>query len=153
MVRAGKWLRVSSGGQDEANQEPDVDRHCDARGYHVAKTYTLHDKSASKGEQQEALDEVLDDLRRGEIQVLVCWHSDRLDRRGVREALDFIVKVKNAGGHIESTKEGQLDEDSIDTIIHSWMNWKKSEHLKEQVKAGHDRVRANGALHGRPRGE
>lgn len=150
MVRAGKWLRVSSGGQDEANQEPDVDRHCDARGYHVAKTYTLHDKSASKGEQQEALDEVLDDLRRGEIQVLVCWHSDRLDRRGVREALDFIVKVKNAGGHIESTKEGQLDEDSIDTIIHSWMNWKKSEHLKEQVKAGHDRVRANGALHGRP---
>jgi site-specific DNA recombinase len=150
MVRAGKWLRVSSGGQDEANQEPDVDRHCDTRSYHVAKTYTLHDKSASKGEQQEALDEVLDDLRRGEIQVLVCWNSDRLDRRGVKEALDFIIKVKKAGGRIESTTEGVLDEDSIDTIINAWMNWKKSAHLAEQVRAGHDRVRANGALHGRP---
>ena len=150
MVRAGKWLRVSSGGQDEANQEPDLDRHCDDRGYYVAKTYPLHDKSASKGEQQKALDEVLDDLRRGEIQVLVCWHSDRLDRRGVKEALDFITKVKKAGGRIESTKEGVLDEDSIDTIINSWMNWKKSAHLSEQVRAGHARVRDNGALHGRP---
>src|SRR5580693_4566748 len=101
MVRAAIWLRVSSGGQDEANQEPDCRRHCDTRGYYVAKVYTLHDKSASKGEQQAALDEVLDNLRRGEIQVLVPWHSDRLDRRGVKESLDFIHAVRKAGGRIE----------------------------------------------------
>ena len=31
--RAGTLIRVSSGGQDEANQEPDVDRYARERGY------------------------------------------------------------------------------------------------------------------------
>lgn len=149
MVRAGKWLRVSSGGQDEANQEPDLDRHCDDRGYHVAKTYTLHDKSASKGQQQKALDEVLDDIRRGEIAVLVPWHSDRLDRRGVKESLDFIAAVRKAGGRVESVKEGILDENDINTVVTSWINYKKSQHLAEQIGLAHARIRKNGALHGR----
>ena len=51
--RAGTLIRVSSGGQDEANQEPDVERYCAGRGYRAVKSYVLHDKSAFKGEQQE----------------------------------------------------------------------------------------------------
>jgi DNA invertase Pin-like site-specific DNA recombinase len=149
VIRVGKWIRVSSGGQDEANQEPDIDKHCDRHGYNVTKTYTLHDKSASKGRQQKALDEVLEDLRVGEIQVLVCWHSDRLERRGVRHALNFLAAVGQAGGRVESTQEGILDEDNLLTIVNAHMNGEKSKHLAEQVGAAHARIRQNGALHGR----
>ncbi len=145
MTRAGLWIRVSSGHQDEANQEPDIRRHCDQHGYRVVETYQLHAESASKGEQQEALDKVLDDIRRGHVKVLVCWHSDRLDRRGVKEALDFIVAVRKAGGRVESAKEGELDENSIDTIVTSWINYQKSKHLSEQVGIAHDKIRTNGA--------
>ena len=149
VTRAGKWIRVSSGGQDEANQEPDVDKHCAGLGYDVIKTYTLHDKSASKGEQQAKLDEVLADMRSNEIKVLVCWHSDRLERRGVLETLLFIAKVKEAGGRVVSTQEGILDEEGLPTIINAHMNHEKSKHLAEQVGLAHTRIRENGAVLGR----
>jgi Resolvase, N terminal domain/Recombinase len=149
VTRAGKWIRVSSGGQDEANQEPDVDKHCADLGYDVAKTYVLHDKSASKGEQQAKLDEVLADMRSNEIKVLVCWHSDRLERRGVLETLLFIAKVKEAGGRVVSTQEGILDEEGLPTIINAHMNHEKSKHLAQQVGLAHTRIRDNGAAHGR----
>jgi DNA invertase Pin-like site-specific DNA recombinase len=149
MARAAKWIRVSSGGQDEANQEPDVDKHCANLGYNVVKTFTLHDKSASKGQQEKYLAEVLADIRNHEYQVLVCWHSDRLERRGVLETLMFIAQVKEAGGRVESTQEGILDEDNLNTIINAHMNKQKTDHLTEQVRLAHDRIRQNGALHGR----
>lgn len=149
VTRAGKWIRVSSGGQDEANQEPDVDQHCAGLGYNVVKTYTLHDKSASKGEQQAKLDEVLADMRSHEIATLVCWHSDRLERRGVLETLMFIAQIKEAGGRVESSQEGILDEKSLPTIINAHMNHEKVEHLTRQVALAHNRIRANGAVLGR----
>ena len=61
--RAARWFRVSSDGQSEDNQVSEVDKHCRERGYDVVKTFTLHDVSASKGEQQAALDEALEDIR------------------------------------------------------------------------------------------
>ena len=38
---AARWLRVSTGAQDEANQVPDVDDWCKDHGYVIRKTYTL----------------------------------------------------------------------------------------------------------------
>jgi DNA invertase Pin-like site-specific DNA recombinase len=67
---AGVWVRVSSGGQDDANQVPDIERHCQARSYRIERRYELNDKSASKGEQQAALDAMLEDMREGHIKVL-----------------------------------------------------------------------------------
>ena len=147
--RAGLLVRVSSGGQDEANQVPDVERHAADRGYRVIKRYTLHDKSAYKGEQQETLDQIIADIRRGYIKVLVVWHSDRIDRRGVLEALTFLRQVKDAGGRVESVQEGLLDERNLITIINAHMNHQKSAHLSQQVQLAHNRIRENQAFRGR----
>ena len=62
----------------------------------------------------------------GVITVLVVWHSDRLDRRGVREALTFLWQVQDAGGRVESVREGLLDERNLTTIINAHMNNQKS---------------------------
>ena len=52
---AGVWVRVSTADQSEASQVPDVEGHCQAKGYRIKRRYELNDKSASKGEQQATL--------------------------------------------------------------------------------------------------
>jgi DNA invertase Pin-like site-specific DNA recombinase len=150
---AGVWVRVSSGGQDEANQLPDIQKHCAGNGYEVARTYTLHGKSASKGEQQPYLDRMLADMRAGLIKVLVIWHSDRLERRPGKALLDVLAEVAAAGGRVESVQEpalGKLDFGSqVTTFIAGLVNHEKSVHLAAQVSAAFETIHTNGGLHGR----
>ena len=58
---AARWIRVSSGGQDEANQLPDLDHYIAGHGYSDGPVYTLHDVNASKGEQDTYVDQVIAD--------------------------------------------------------------------------------------------
>ena len=43
---AGIWLRVSSGGQDEANQLPDIMRHVQSHGYRVERRFAPPEKAS-----------------------------------------------------------------------------------------------------------
>jgi DNA invertase Pin-like site-specific DNA recombinase len=147
--RAGLLVRVSSGGQDEANQVPDVEGHASAHGYRVKKRYTLHDKSAFKGEQQTTLDQIIEDVRAGIITVLVVWHSSRIERRELEYLLRFIRLVKEAGGRIESVQEGLLAGDNLNTIVAGYMNNEKSKLIAAGVQQAHNRIRGNGAFRGR----
>lgn len=147
---AGVWVRVSSGGQDEENQIPDVERHCATHGYTITQRYELNDKSASKGEQQAKLDKMLTDMRDGTIQVLACWHSDRLERRGPEYVFRLLAQVRDAGGRIESVREPLFGATDMSgeamTALGSVISHQYSVHLAEQVKLAHDRIRANGAV-------
>src|SRR5690348_11031379 len=93
---AGVWVRVSTGGQDEAQQVPSIESHCFSHGYVIVRRYELNDKSASKGEQQEKLDEMLADMRDGTIKVLVGWRSNRLERRGPEAVFRLKRQVTDA---------------------------------------------------------
>lgn len=147
---AGIWVRVSTGGQDEANQKPDIERHCAAHDYTIEKAYELNDKSASKGEQQAKLDEMLQDMRDGEIAVLVCWHSDRIERRGPEALFGLLRQIKDAGGRLESVKEPLLGTEDLSgeavAAIGAVIAHQYSVHLGEQVRLAHERIRANGAV-------
>src|SRR5882724_10754955 len=132
------WVRVSTGGQDEANQVPDIERHCVAHGYTIAERYELNDKSASKGQQQAKLDEMLDDMRDGTITVLVCWHSDRLERRGPEYVFRLLAQARDAGGRIESVQEALFGAEDMSgeamTALGAVISHQYSVHLGEQVK-------------------
>lgn len=150
MIDVGAWVRVSTGGQDEANQVPDIERYCADHGYRIAKWYELNDKSASKGEQQAKLDEMLGDMRVGVIKVLVCWHSDRVERRGPEMLLRLLRQAREADGHIESIKEPLLGTNDLagetTTTIGAIIAHHYSVHLGEQVKLAHQRIKANNGL-------
>jgi DNA invertase Pin-like site-specific DNA recombinase len=148
-TRAGTLIRVSSDGQSEVNQIPDVDRYTNSHGYRVLRKYTLHDKSAFKGEQQQTLDQIVADMAAGVIKVLVIWHSDRIERRELLELLTFLRDVERAGGQVESVKEGVLDRHDLTNIVTGWTNNQKSVHLSDQVQIAHSRIRENGAFRGR----
>lgn len=112
--------------------------------------YELNDKSASKGEQQAKQDEVVDDLRDGTIKVLVCWHSDRVERRGPEYLFKFLRQIKDAGGRIESTKEPLFGTEDLSgeavTAIGAVIAHQYSVHLSGQVRSAQERIRANEAL-------
>jgi site-specific DNA recombinase len=148
---AGVWVRVSTGGQDEAQQVPAVEAHCQTHGYTIAKRYELNDKSASKGEQQATLDEMLEDMRDGTIKVLVCWRSNRLERRGVSAIYKLLGDVKKACGRIESTTEplfgvGDLTGEAttaLSAIIDNQFSVKLSEDTNRAIQS----IKANGFVY------
>jgi DNA invertase Pin-like site-specific DNA recombinase len=146
----GAWVRVSSGGQDEANQVPDIENFCTENDYRIVKWYTLNDKSASKGEQQATLDEMLTHMRLGIIRAVVCWHSDRLERRGPEALFRLLRQAREAGGRIESTKEPLLGATDMSgealTAIGAIVAHQYSVHLADQVALAHNRIRANRSL-------
>jgi DNA invertase Pin-like site-specific DNA recombinase len=149
--RAARWFRVSSSSQDEQNQFSDVDRHCAGRGYEVVKTFRLHAVSASKGEQEPELAEVLADIRAGLYTVLVVAQSSRLDRRDDLDAQQlFAISVRMAGGRVESVDEPDFGKGDLAgrvvTLLAQEGNAKYSRDLKANIRRGKDRVRANGAL-------
>jgi DNA invertase Pin-like site-specific DNA recombinase len=154
--RAGRWLRVSSGGQDEANQEPSIDKWIDDHAYQVPAdcTYTVHGKSASKGKHQKYLDRMLADMRAGKISVLVVWQSSRIERRGIYSVFDLAQRVREAGGRIEYTEDTHLNAvnemSDVNLALNAHMDYQKSQTISKTTRAGHNRSRANKALIGRP---
>jgi DNA invertase Pin-like site-specific DNA recombinase len=151
--RAGRWLRVSSGGQDEANQEPDINGWIASHGYEDAETYQLHGKSASKGKQDKELNRVVADMRRGHIGVLVVWQSSRIERRGAYSVFDLARRVKEAGGRIEYVQDAYLNETNemsdVMLALAATKDKQKSLDISKQVLAAHQRSRGNHALTGK----
>jgi DNA invertase Pin-like site-specific DNA recombinase len=151
--KAARWFRVSSGGQDEANQFVKVDAHVLAHGYEVARTFTLHGDSAFHGEQEPELAEVLADIAAGLYSVVVVRHSDRLDRRDPVTALMYALQIMAAGGRVESVEEAEFGKRStvglIQTTLSAVGNNEESRKKSERVKDAHARSRANGALTGK----
>jgi DNA invertase Pin-like site-specific DNA recombinase len=143
----GILYRVSSDGQDEENQVPELESHCADRGYRINRRYTLHDKSAYHGEHEEDLAQVLEDVSKGIIKIVVIAHSSRIDRRDPDVAAFYHMLIKRAGGQLESVREPMFGKDDISgrviTMLAQWGNNEYSKTLAGHVRAGHDRIRAN----------
>jgi DNA invertase Pin-like site-specific DNA recombinase len=152
--RAARWFRVSSDGQAEGNQVREVDGHIAGHGYEVARTFQLHDVSASKGEQEAALAEALGDIQAGLYSVIVIAHSSRIDRRDVDIQQLYAIKVRMAGGRIESAREPQFGQTDIGgrllTLIAQDANHQYVKTLTEHVRAAFEVIDANGAWRNKP---
>ncbi len=92
-MRAGIWLRVSTGRQDERSQLPDCLAHCEARGHGVVKRYVVHGESAYHGEQDPDWSKVVADVKARVIDAVVIWKVDRLDRRNLLVAVPMVNRA------------------------------------------------------------
>lgn len=123
-------------------------------GYTIIKVIRLHDVSASKGEQEDAMKEVVDDIEQGRYEVLLVDDSSRLDRRDNVHARDlFRAMVGMAGGTIESRTEplfGKVDvAGQVTTLLAAQGNADYSKKLQEQVGRAIRQVVANKGFHGK----
>lgn len=100
---AGRRLRVSAAGQDEASQEPDIDQWIGQRGYEVGPTYRVHGDSAYHGEHEPEFRRAMADLTAKRIDVLVVWKSDRIERRGAYALMGLISEAAEADGASSSS--------------------------------------------------
>jgi site-specific DNA recombinase len=152
-TKAGIWLRVSTGAQDEDNQEPKLRAYCDLREYDIAREYRLGGRSASKGEQDADLQRALEDMQDGVIEVLVCWHSDRLERRGPEAIFSLKRRAREAGGRIESVLEPTFASDDLASEMTTAVSSINAKHeVKRDVERtalSFERIRKNGGVIGR----
>ena len=152
--RAAVWKRASDDSQETANQDHELEAHVAAHGYEVARTFDLPDLSASKGKARhlEALEDVIADMHAGLYTVLVLVHSSRLDRRDEDEQLSFLLRIRQAGGRVESVREpnfGTTDmAGRLVTTLAQVMNAEYSRVLGGHVRAGNARIDAQGGFRG-----
>lgn len=150
--RAARWLRVSSTGQDEVNQEPDINRMIAEQYADTGITYRMR-KSASKGKHQAELDAVLADARAGKFDVLVAWLPDRLERRGGFRAVAWLQSMLDAGVNVvfaEPTRGPRYDTSTTrgqEEIFRSASYAAEESELRmTRINAGRATAKANGGI-------
>jgi DNA invertase Pin-like site-specific DNA recombinase len=149
--RAGIYVRVSTGEQDTAMQEQEL------TDYVVRRNWTVHRVYADKGvsgatERRPGLDALLEDCRRGKIDMVLVWKFDRF-ARSLKQLLNALETFRTLGiGFVSCTE-------AIDTslphgemlfqIIGAIAQWERTL-IVERVKAGLQHARSRGARLGRP---
>lgn len=154
-MNAGVYLRVSSrnGRQDEANQEPDCQRLCEARGW----TPVWFRERASGAKRRPEWDRLLESARVGELRAVVFWALDRTGRNKVQIAHD-LSELFRWGAVVASVKDSWLDTPPgpmLDLLIDimAWVAQGERTRTIERINAGLDRARAKGVRLGRPPAE
>ena len=145
--------RVSTGSQDEASQVRDIKAEAAARGIVLTKVIKLHGYSASKGEQEPVLTEIIASMERGDYGTLIVTDSARIDRREDLDAqAEVLLRIRSAGGNVISITEpnyGKTDfAGRIVTLVAQHANAEKSKTVKAGTYRGISMIRDNGAHHG-----
>ncbi len=151
--KAAVWYRVSSGGQDEENQVPEVERYCADHGYTISRKYEVHGKSAFKREHYPDWEKLVRDASDGAFSVVVIWKVDRLDRENLMHAVPMVNMLLETGARVEfvtqsidlTTMAGRMAFAMYCETAHA-----ESETKRDRTRIGHDRSRSEGGTIGRP---
>jgi DNA invertase Pin-like site-specific DNA recombinase len=154
--RARLWQRVSTGGQDEASQLPDLIRWCDTQNYtyELDERYVIHGKSAYHKKQAAALERAISDMANGQYTVLVVWAFDRIQRGSTLEAFMLAEQARAAGGRIEYVLDTYLNETNemsdVMLALAATAARQESKRKSERIRIKQDALRAAGSVTGRP---
>jgi len=155
--RALRWLRVSGDSQSEEDQEPEINDYCDERDYEYKSRppIVVHGKSAYKGAQDPYWQKVVNAFRNHEIDVIVLWMVDRLDRRNILRAVPMVNAVLDVGGRIEFSEQPECNLDAKDPDLSDKVEafakrcadaHRESKIKSKRVKKTFNRIDANGAI-------
>jgi len=154
--RAGIYTRVSTTAQADKHgseyQREALQKLADQRGWDVYKVYSDEGYSGRK-EKRPGLKDLMGDLQRGKLDVVVVWRFDRL-ARSLGHLIRFLEECKGRNVDFVSYMEG------IDTGTPIGMAMfqiagafaeLESNLARERVQAGMDNARRKGTVLGRPR--
>ena len=142
--RAAIYVRVSTQDQATDAQESELREYCERRGW-TCVLYRDHGHSGAK-QDRPALNELMADLRRRKVDVVVVWALDRL-ARSLKQLLTISEECRGLGVDLVSLKQ------SLDTtgptgrltfqILGAVAEFEK-ELLRERVRAGMAQARRAG---------
>lgn len=153
--RVGIYVRVSTAGQKTDSQEHELrefaKRH---RGWKVVKVYRDHGISGSES-KRPALDELMQDCRKGNIQLVLCWKFDRF-ARSLRHLIDALEEFRSLGVDFVSSTEavdtGSPMGELVFNIFGSIAQFERNL-ISERTRAALKEVRRKGKRLGRPSAE
>jgi DNA invertase Pin-like site-specific DNA recombinase len=140
---------VSTDGQTPENQLLELRRYVEARGW-TAVEFVDHGVSGSTT-SRPALDALLRDARRRKLDVVVVWRLDRLGR-SLRHLLLLLGEFEALGIAFVSMGEGidcTTPAGKLQMHILGALSEFERERIRERVKAGLARARAQGVRLGR----
>jgi DNA invertase Pin-like site-specific DNA recombinase len=150
MKRAVLYLRVSTLDQHPQTQMHDLQQMAKQRGYTVVREY--QDCGISGGRtRRPALDNMMEDARRGRFDVVLVWACDRL-ARNVRHLLEVLDDLSRLNIEFVSFREsldtgGPLGR-AVTVIIGAIAELERNL-IVERVRAGMRRARLEGRRLGR----
>lgn len=151
-MRTAVYTRISN---DETGEGAGVQRQLDAcleladrLGWQVAATYDDNDVSAFTGKTRPGFEALLDAMKRGEVDALVCWHADRLYRSmgdlerviEIADAARVQIRTVNGGDLDLSNSSGRMLARILGSVARQ-----ESEHKGERQRAANAQRAAAGA--------
>lgn len=152
-MKAAIYLRVSTEEQQHANQLPECERLCTARGWDPV----VHVETESGAKERPGWSAVLELARRGQIGAVVIWALDRAGRTRVQVAHD-LAELFRWQVQVVSVRDPWLDvapgplRDLLVQIL-AWVAEGERDQLIARTKAGQLRARAQGRAPGRPKAD
>jgi DNA invertase Pin-like site-specific DNA recombinase len=153
MRRVALYTRVSTDNQTTANQERELRAAADRMGYEIVKVYRDQGISGAKGRDlRPAFDALCKDAARRQFDMVMAWSVDRLGRslQGLVEFLSELHALKidlflHQQGIDTTTPGGK----AMFQMMGVFAEFERSM-IRERVKSGLDRARAQGKSLGRP---
>jgi putative DNA-invertase from lambdoid prophage Rac len=152
-MKAAIYLRVSTDEQQHANQQPDCERVCTARGWDPL----LVVETESGAKERPGWAHVLELARTGQIGAVVIWALDRAGRTRVQVAHD-LGELFRWRVQVVSVRDPWLDatpgplRDLLVQVL-AWVAEGEREQLVARTRAGLARARAAGKTLGRPKAD
>lgn len=151
-MNVAAYIRVSSRGQSLECQRAAIEKAACARGDRVLRWYT--EKLTASTICRPALDELRDDVRRGEHSKLYVFRIDRLTRSGIRDTLGLVEEFRRHGCQLATIADGFSLEGPGSEIVLAVLAWAAQMEraaLGERISAARSRVEAEGGTWGRRR--
>jgi site-specific DNA recombinase len=154
-ARAGIYARISrdrvGAGLGVARQTGDCRELADRLGLTVVTQYSDNDLSAYSGKPRPGYKRLLADIGAGRVDVVLCWHTDRLHRSPI-ELEEWITACEPRGVAVHTVQAGELDLATpsgrlVARQLGAVARY-ESEHRSERVKAKQSEIRRDGKFGG-----
>ncbi len=156
-ARAALYARVSTSnhGQDVGLQLDELRQVAGQRGWHIVEEFVDEGVSGS-AESRPALDRMLEQARRGKLDLVVVWKLDRLGR-SLQHLLQVLDELQHQGVGFVSVRDAGIDTTSpsgrlLLHLLGAFAEFERSM-IRERVVAGVRRAQSKGKHCGRPRVE
>ena len=150
-MRAAIYTRISADqtgrGLGVARQLSDCEALAERLGWNVSKRFSDNDISAYSGKTRPGFEAMLEAMKDGEVDALLCWHTDRLYRN--MKDLERVIEIADAnrveirtvqGGTLDlSTSAGRMVARILGSVARQ-----ESEHSSERRKRANAQKAASG---------
>ena len=154
-IRAAIYVRISldrvGRGLGVGRQQADCEALAERLGATVVRVFIDNDLSAYSGKPRPAYRELLAAVGRGEFDVVLVWHTDRLHRSPL-ELEEWITACDPHSVAVHGVKAGELDlatssGRAVARTLGAWARY-ESEHASERINAKMDDKAAKGEFLG-----